>query len=195
MVPYPRLHFFICSIAPSLNKGTQSIHKNLSAVELEGQVYNARNVLCESDFVGRFLTNYIIFRGNLNPKACNEAVLNVANKNSSYFVEWIPNNEMVSSDISLRGLLSCASLIGNNTSIQYKFKDILLKFKKLFKNKSFIHWYTQEGLDETEFVESEQNINDLIDEYQLYQDATAEDDEFSDEEYDDDYLDAISESA
>merc|ERR1711957_797327 len=42
---------------------------------------------------------------------------------------------------------------------------------------SFLHWYTGEGMDEMEFTEAESNMNDLVSEYQQYQDATAEDEE------------------
>ena len=41
--------------------------------------------------------------------------------------------------------------------------------------------YTGEGMDEMEFTEAESNMNDLVSEYQQYQDATAEE-EFEDEE-------------
>ena len=47
--------------------------------------------------------------------------------------------------------------------------------------------YTGEGMDEMEFTEAESNMNDLVSEYQQYQDATAEEEgEFDeDEELDD----------
>ena len=35
--------------------------------------------------------------------------------------------------------------------------------------KAFLHWYTNEGMDEMEFTEAESNLNDLISEYQQYQ--------------------------
>jgi len=35
-----------------------------------------------------------------------------------------------------------------------------------------LHWYTQEGMDEMEFTEAESNMQDLVAEYQQYQDAT-----------------------
>jgi len=44
----------------------------------------------------------------------------------------------------------------------------------MFRRKAFLHWYTGEGMDEMEFTEAESNMNDLISEYQQYQDATAE---------------------
>ncbi|KAJ2360508.1 hypothetical protein H4S01_005702, partial [Coemansia sp. RSA 2610] len=40
---------------------------------------------------------------------------------------------------------------------------------------AFLHWYTDEGMDEMEFTEAESNVNDLINEYKQYQDATVDD--------------------
>jgi len=42
----------------------------------------------------------------------------------------------------------------------------------MFKRKAFLHWYTGEGMDEMEFTEAESNLNDLVAEYQQYQEAT-----------------------
>lgn len=33
-----------------------------------------------------------VFRGRMSMKEVDEQMLNIQNKNSSYFVEWIPNN-------------------------------------------------------------------------------------------------------
>ncbi len=41
---------------------------------------------------GRYLTASALFRGRMSTKEVDEQMLNVQNKNSSYFVEWIPNN-------------------------------------------------------------------------------------------------------
>ena len=62
----------------------------------------------------------------------------------------------------------------------------------MFRRRAFLHWYTGEGMDEMEFTEAESNMNDLVSEYQQYQDATVDDDntEFDEvcdeEELDDD---------
>ena len=56
-------------------------------------------------------------------------------------------------------------------------------FASLFPCEAFLHWYTGEGMDEMEFTEAESNMNDLVSEYQQYQDATAEEEgEFDEEE-------------
>ena len=46
-------------------------------------------------------------------------MLNVQNKNSSYFVEWIPNNIKASvCDIPPKGLKMAVAFAGNSTAIQ-----------------------------------------------------------------------------
>ena len=99
-----------------------------------------------------------------------------------------------------------ATFIGNSTAIQVSFfssfssiasnaplipmfypqelfKRISEQFTAMFRRKAFLHWYTGEGMDEMEFTEAESNMNDLVSEYQQYQEATAEDEgEFDEEE-------------
>jgi len=60
----------------------------------------------------------------------------------------------------------------------------------MFRRKAFLHWYTGEGMDEMEFTEAESNMNDLVSEYQQYQDAVIDDDVYSVEEYDEEEVPA-----
>ena len=64
------------------------------------------------------------------------------------------------------------------------FKRVAEQFTAMFRRKAFLHWYTGEGMDEMEFTEAESNMNDLVSEYQQYQDATAEEENEADEEED-----------
>ena len=75
-----------------------------------------------------------------------------------------------------------STFIGNSTAIQEIFKRISEQFTAMFRRKAFLHWYTGEGMDEMEFTEAESNMNDLVSEYQQYQEATADDDVEFDEE-------------
>ncbi|XP_025239753.1 tubulin beta-2B chain isoform X15 [Ochotona curzoniae] len=78
------------------------------------------------------------------------------------------------------------TFIGNSTAIQELFKRISEQFTAMFRRKAFLHWYTGEGMDEMEFTEAESNMNDLVSEYQQYQDATADEQgEFEEEEGED----------
>jgi len=99
------------------------------------------------------------------------------------FVEWIPNNIKSSiCDIPPKGLKMAVTFLGNSTAIQEMFKRVAEQFTAMFRRKAFLHWYTGEGMDEMEFTEAESNMNDLVSEYQQYQDATAEEENEADEE-------------
>lgn len=106
----------------------------------------------------------------MSVKEIDEQMLNIQNKNSPYFVEWIPNNVKTAvCDIPPRGLKISATFIGNSTAIQIIFKRLDVRFNAMFRRKAFLHWYTAEGMDEMEFTEAESNMNDLINEYQQYE--------------------------
>ena len=65
-------------------------------------------------------------------------------------------------------------MLANSTAIQETFKRVDEQFSVMFRRKVFLHGYTQEGMDESEFTEAEGNLKDLISEYQQYQDAKVE---------------------
>ncbi|XP_037081447.1 tubulin beta chain-like [Pollicipes pollicipes] len=89
------------------------------------------------------------------------------NKDSSYFVEWIPNNvKTAMCDIPSRSLKMSATLIGNGTAIQELFKRISRQFTVMFRRKAFLHWCTDESMGKGEFTEAESNMNGLVSEYQ-----------------------------
>jgi tubulin beta len=175
LIPFPRLHFFMIGFAPLTSRGSQ-VFRALNVPELTQQMFDAKNMMCAADpRHGRYLTAACMFRGTLSTKEVDEQMLNVQNKNSAYFVEWIPNNIKTSiCDIPPRGLKMSTTFIGNSTSIQEMFKRVSEQFTLMFRRKAFLHWYTGEGMDEMEFTEAESNMNDLISEYQQYQDATVE---------------------
>ena len=183
LVPFPRLHFFMMGFAPLTSRGSQQ-YRALTVPELTQQMFDAKNMMCASDpRHGRYLTASAVFRGRMSTKEVDEQMLNVQNKNSSYFVEWIPNNIKSSvCDIPPKGLKMSVTFLGNSTAIQEMFKRVGEQFTAMFRRKAFLHWYTGEGMDEMEFTEAESNMNDLVSEYQQYQDATVEEEGEFDEE-------------
>jgi tubulin beta len=110
-------------------------------------MFDAKNMMAACDpRHGRYLTVAAVFRGRMSMKEVDEQMLNIQNKNSSYFVEWIPNNVKTAvCDIPPRGLKMAATFIGNSTAIQELFKRISEQFTAMFRRKAFLHWYTGEG--------------------------------------------------
>jgi len=183
MVPFPRLHFFVPGFAPLTPRHSLQ-YRAVSVMELTQQMFDPRNMMSACDpRNGRYLTVAAIFRGQMSMKDVDQNMFEVQNKNSSYFVEWIPNNVKVAvCDIPPPDLKMSATFIANTTAIQEIFKRISEQFSAMFKRKAFLHWYTGEGMDEQEFVEAESNMNDLISEYQQYQDAEVDDDYIEEED-------------
>ncbi|XP_068627379.1 tubulin beta-4A chain-like [Battus philenor] len=183
MVPFPRLHFFMPGFAPLTARNSQG-YRALTVPELTQQMFSPTNMMAACDpRHGRYLTVAAIFRGQMSMKEVDEQMLSVQDKNSSYFVEWIPNNVKVAvCDVPPRGLKMAATFVGNSTAIQEIFKRISEQFTLMFRRKAFLHWYTGEGMDELEFTEAESNMNDLLAEYQQYEEVGVDDGEFDEQE-------------
>merc|ERR1711990_607266 len=102
MVPFPRLHFFMPGFAPLTARGSQQ-YRALTVPELTQQMFDSKNMMAACDpRHGRYLTVAAMFRGQMSMKEVDEQM---QNKNSSYFVEWIPNNVKTAvCDIPPKGL-------------------------------------------------------------------------------------------
>jgi tubulin beta len=104
---------------------------------------------------GRYLTVAAYFRGKVSMKEVEDQMQSIQTKNSSFFVEWIPNNvQTAHCDIPPRGLKMSVTFIGNSTAIQEIFKRISDQFSMMFRRKAFLHWYTGEGMDEVSSAEA-----------------------------------------
>ncbi|KAK4702124.1 tubulin beta, partial [Phenoliferia sp. Uapishka_3] len=178
MVPFPRLHFFLVGFAPLTARGSQQ-YRAVTVPELTQQMFDSKNMMAASDpRNGRYLTVAAYFRGKVSMKEVEENMMSVQQKNSAYFVEWIPNNvQTAHCEIPPRGLKMSVTFIGNSTAIQELFTRVATQFSQMFRRKAFLHWYTGEGMDEMEFTEAESNMQDLVAEYQQYQEASADDED------------------
>jgi len=178
LIPFPRLHFFMIGFAPLTSRQSRG-YRATNVQELTQQMFDPKNMMCASDpRQGRYLTAAAMFRGRIPTKEVDDQMMSINSKNSSNFVEWIPNNIKTSfCDVAPKGLKIASTFIGNSTSIQSMFSRIGDQFKLMFRRKAFLHAYTGEGMDEMEFTEAESNMNDLVAEYLQYQEATADEEE------------------
>ncbi|KDN49608.1 putative tubulin beta chain [Tilletiaria anomala UBC 951] len=184
MVPFPRLHFFTCGYAPLVAPGSKA-YSSLKVSELVSQGLSPNCTMAAIDpRLGKYLTVAAIFRGPIKSKDVEDEMYNLQMKNSTGFVEWIPQNVLTSlCDIAPPDVKMSATFIGNTTSVQELFKRTEQQFAAMFRRRAFLHWYTNEGMDELEFQEAASNLQDLISEYQQYESATVDDDELLEGEY------------
>ena len=184
MIPFPRLHFFTCGYAPLVASSLQS-YQALNVPQLVQQGFSPHNNMAAIDpRSGKYLTVAAIFRGKVSSEEVESEMHKVQLKSTGGFVEWIPQNVLTSlCNVPPPKLKLSATFIGNTTSIQELFKRTHSQFGAMFRRKAFLHWYTNEGMDEMEFTEAESNLLDLVAEYEQYEAAGVDDDEMYDGEY------------
>ncbi|KAF8574568.1 beta-tubulin [Ramaria rubella] len=186
LVPFPRLHFLVPSYAPFFSESSKAFQQN-TVMELTASLFDRRHALVAVDpRFGKYLTAAVIFRGNVGSK--DQSIHQLHTKNSSLFIEWIPDNISLSLCSVPPVGQKRAVTRARQTSIQEMFKRTMTQFAAMYKRKAFLHWYQGEGMDEMEFTEAESNALDLIAEYQQYQEASTEDEE----EYEEGQEDAAS---
>ena len=194
LVPFPRLHFFLTGFAPLASRAAKAF-QSLSVADVTRQIFDPSNMMAAvNPSNGRYLTAAAMFRGKVSMKEVDEEMAKVQLKNSSSFVEWIPNNVKASvCDVPHKGFNLSSTFIGNNTCIMELFKRVSAQFAQMFKRRAFLHWYTGEGMDEMEFTEAESNVKDLVSEYEQYQDASIDEENGEEEGEEEDAAPAATE--
>eukprot|EP01130_Rhizamoeba_saxonica_P002612 TRINITY_DN1237_c3_g1_i1.p1 TRINITY_DN1237_c3_g1~~TRINITY_DN1237_c3_g1_i1.p1 ORF type:complete len:478 (+),score=129.22 TRINITY_DN1237_c3_g1_i1:99-1532(+) len=174
LIPFPRLHFFLVGYAPLTSQASTTFN-NITVNELTQQMFSPGNMMAACDpRRGKYLTASAMFRGNVSMNQVDDEMINIQNKQKPLFVEWIPNNIKSSvCNIPAVDHEVSATFLANSTSIKTLFKRVSSQFSLMFRKRAFLHWYTDEGMEEMEFTEAESNMNDLIQEYQQYEVVTA----------------------
>jgi tubulin beta len=194
MVPFPRLHFFTAGYAPLVATSNRAYTAS-NVPDLTAALFQRRSLLAAIDpLMGKYLTVSVGYRGKLSMRDIETAVYDYQIKNAAYFVPWIPNGALTTlCTVPPVGQIASATLVANTTSISSVFKRSADQFHALYRRKAFVHWYTGEGMDELEFTEAASNLQDLCDEYDQYEHATLDDEEYEyeaeevAEEYAEDY--------
>ena len=71
-----------------------------------------------------------------------------------------------------------AAMIDNSCTIHKPLTSISEAFSSMYRRRMFVHYYTQEGMSQDEFLEAEMNVNDLIGEFSYGMNYQAEEEEF-----------------
>ena len=182
LTPFSRIHFFMTSFAPIVSP---LAYQPLTEKELIRQLFEPGNIMSSSNpHYGRYYSATPIFRGKVSMNAVDSAIKQYKEKNFPYFREYIPCSVApFSCDVPPKGgIEKTATLVANNSAIQETFKAIATNFREMYRRYAFLHWYTQQGMDEMEFREAETNLNDLVSRYQEYGTDASDDDHDDDED-------------
>lgn len=167
LVPYPRMHFPICSYSPFI-ASEKAYHETLTTYELSSAVFEPANMMVKCDpTVGKFMACCLMYRGDVVPKDMNAAVATLKSKKTVNFVKWSPTGIKVGinhspasvvpgGDIakSMRSLM----MIANSTTMGDIVGRMGKRFDMMYNKRCFVHWYVGEGMEEAELPEAREDL-------------------------------------
>jgi len=185
LVPYPRIHFMLCSYAPIMST-EKAYHEQITVAELTNSVFEPVNMMAKCDpRRAKYMACCLMFRGDIVPKDVTNAVAAMKGKRTIQFVDWCPTgfkcgiNSQPPATIpggDLAKVNRALLMISNTTAIAEVFTRLDQKFDLMYAKRAFVHWYVGEGMEEGEFSEAREDLAALEKDYQeVGQDSTDED--------------------
>jgi tubulin alpha len=190
LVPYPRIHFMLCSYASLISKDKVN-HEQMSVAELTNSVFEPTNMFAKCDpRHGKYMATCIMYRGDVVPKDVSNAVSTIKTKRTIQFVDWCPTgfkcgiNDQAPTVVpggDLAKVKRAACMLSNTTAISEVFQRIDNKFDLMYAKRAFVHWYVGEGMEEGEFSEAREDLAALEKDYEEVGSESYDDDEDDDD--------------
>jgi len=175
LVPYPRIHFMLCSYAPVISK-EKAYHESLNVSELTSALFEPNNMMAKCDpRHGKYMACCLMYRGDIVPKDVTAAVSVIKTKRTIQFVDWCPTgfkfgiNGCPPSTVpggDLAKVSRAATMLSNTTAIAEVFARLDNKFDLMYAKRAFVHWYVGEGMEEGEFSEAREDLAALEKDYE-----------------------------
>ncbi|KAN0023396.1 hypothetical protein ACTFIU_011566 [Dictyostelium citrinum] len=177
LVPFPRLHFVLCSYAPVISREKYH-HETITVDNITSAVFSEKNIMakCQPN-LGKYMACCLMYRGDIVPKEAQKAVQNIRSEKSRNvsFVDWSPtgfkcgiNNQapVSTKDSEMAEVKKSVCMLSNTTAISQVFSRINHKFDLMFVKRAFVHWYVGEGMEEGEFAEARDDLLALEKDYE-----------------------------
>lgn len=168
LIPFPDLPYLSSSYSDFNLKNFGDPQRNCCFTEVFSKLFSEKCTVSSGSLKnGRFLTALTIFQGDSERQSeINEYAEFQQKKNFDFLVpNWLKSDFCKSSSKKTRNQ---GVLIGNNTCVVKVMQRVLSKFKRMIRTKAFTAYYTGQGLDYSEFEESQESLTNVINTYQEY---------------------------
>ena len=171
LIPFPRLRFFIPGIAPLVPSHGMGVH-SLTMPDITEHMLDYKYYLttCNDWEKRKNLAMGVIVRGKVHMKEIYGHVSAVQTENKSMFIEDIPNSVKVAiCKVAAKKMETSSTYVAHTSAITTLLDDMLWQFDLLLERNSFVHKYTAEGMELTEFREAKENVKALSYEYKDFE--------------------------
>jgi len=175
LVPFPRIHFLLCSYAPVIS-AEKAYHSSLSTTELTSSVFEQNQMMAKCNPAnGKYISCCLMYRGDVVPKDVTNAITTMKTKKNIRFVNWSPTgfkcgiNHQPPAAVpkgDLAKVNRALAMLSNTTAIAEVFSRIDQKFDVMYAKRAFVHWYVGEGMEEGEFSEAREDLAALEKDYE-----------------------------
>mmetsp|Transcript_28228 Transcript_28228/g.32349 ORF Transcript_28228/g.32349 Transcript_28228/m.32349 type:complete len:431 (-) Transcript_28228:22-1314(-) len=167
LVPYPQYPYIVHSLAPGFQP---SVFKDQwpTLPEMVG-LLGTRDTLTYDCQVnrGQNLAGLYTARGTFDRMQFREAQILFEQDSKFQFLPYIPDAiKSTFIDDAPEDYRSSLGYAVNSSSIREMLITARESFAAIFRRKAFLHWYSGEGMDEMEFIESDEIISSAIFDYQ-----------------------------
>ncbi|KAJ6231175.1 hypothetical protein M0813_06121 [Anaeramoeba flamelloides] len=153
------------------NEKEKEKEKGKDISDLTNSLFEMKNYLKSCSLKNEKISKMnLYYRGNISEKEMNtslELIKSMKNLNfasdfetfkSGLITNSIPN---ISSDI-FDPFDKCITMASNSTSLKSTFKNIATNFDTLYRKRAYVHWYVGEGLEEGQFSEAREVLEQII---------------------------------
>ncbi|CAL8087692.1 unnamed protein product [Calicophoron daubneyi] len=175
LVPYPRIHFPVLRHAPFLHFSNAK-HQMANITQLVQNVFSTAGQTVKCDLNrGKFMACVLSFRGLVGPRLVNSALTRIKMSPHYDFVDWCPTGVKVNLvgqppifmayDSHMAPTDCSVTMLANSTAIRSVWSAIGAKFDMMYARRCFLHWFLNEGLEESEMSEARETLASIEQDY------------------------------
>lgn len=175
LVPYPRIHFPLCSYAPVIS-AEKAYHEQMTVAEITTACFQPDNQMVKCDpRHGKYMACCLLYRGDVVPKEVNSAISTIKAKRTIQFVDWCPTGFKVGINYQaptvvpggdIAKVQRAVCMLSNTTAVAEAWSRLDHKFDLMYAKRAFVHWFVGEGMEEGEFSEAREDLAALEKDYE-----------------------------